>query len=225
MLENHDRARSLSRLGGNIAKARVMATLLLTLRGVPVIYQGQEIGMTNRYIPLAEANDPIPAVVARFLPEALNKRLPERLNRDEVRTPMQWDASPGAGFSTADATPWLPINDNHVQVNVESETGERDSLLEWYRTLLHLRSAHPALHDGELSLRPLADGADGADLLVYERTRGADRLLVAANLGDEPAVVDVPSGASLVLSSVAESAVGSGSVSLAPNSAVIVELG
>ena len=153
-----------------------MATLLLTLRGVPVIYQGQEIGMTNRYIPLAEANDPIPAAVARFLPEAINKRLPERLNRDEVRTPMQWDASPGAGFTTAGATPWLPINDNHVEVNVESQTGEPDSLLEWYRTLLHLRRAHPALHDGDLHLRPLVDGGD---VLVYERTKGADRLLVA----------------------------------------------
>lgn len=222
VLENHDRTRSLSRLGGDVDKARVMATLLLTLRGVPVIYQGQEIGMTNRYIPLAEANDPIPAAVARFMPEALNRQLPERLNRDEVRTPMQWDSSPGAGFSDAGVAPWLPIQGNHREVNVESQTGEPDSLLEWYRTLLRLRRAHPALHAGDLRLRPLADGEG---VLVYERTDGADRLLVTANLGGDAVTVDVPADASLLLSSAAGAIVRTGSVSLAPHSAAILVLG
>ncbi len=118
VLENHDRTRSLSRVGGDVAKARVLATLLATLRGVPVIYQGQEIGMTNRYIPLREANDPIPGVVAKHLPERVNQRLTERLNRDEVRTPMQWTAEPNAGFCPPGVRPWLPVNENHVTTNV-----------------------------------------------------------------------------------------------------------
>ncbi len=221
VLENHDRTRSLSRLGGDVDKARVMATLLLTLRGVPVIYQGQEIGMTNRYIPLAEANDPIPRAVARYLPEALNRRLPERLNRDEVRTPMQWDASPGAGFTSGDVSPWLPVNDNHRLVNVESETGDPDSLLEWYRALLHLRRAHPALHRGDLRLRSIDEGSE---VIVYERTNGVDRVLVAANLGDDEVAIDLPDESSLLLSSDPRTTLRPGSVSLSANSAAILTL-
>jgi glycosidase len=219
VLENHDRTRSLSRLGGDLRKARVMATLLLTLRGVPVVYQGQEIGMTNRYIPLAEANDPIPGVVARFLPEVINRRLPERLNRDEVRTPMQWDATRHAGFSDSAAPPWLPVNDDHVSVNVETQTGEPDSLLNWYRRLLHLRRLHPALHDGDLTLRPLDEHRQ---VIAFERTNGADHLLVAANFGDGVAVVDVPTDSSMLLSSDRRITLGPESLRLVAHSAAII---
>ena len=222
VLENHDRTRSLSRLGGDLRKARVMATLLLTLRGVPVIYQGQEIGMTNRYIPLAEADDPIPRAVARFVPELLNRHLPERLNRDEVRTPMQWDGSPGGGFSESATPPWLPVNDNHVDVNVEAQIGEPDSLLEWYRTLLRLRRERQALHRGDLQLRPLAEGSQ---MVVYERTDGVERLLIAANLGDARTTIDVPTESSVIVSSDSGVGVVAGSLVLPAHSASVLELG
>ena len=222
VLENHDRTRSLSRLGGDLRKARVMATLLLTLRGVPVIYQGQEIGMTNLYIPLAEADDPIPSAVARFIPEFLNRRLPERLNRDEVRTPMQWDGSPGGGFSESATPPWLPVNDNHVDVNVEAQIGEPDSLLEWYRTLLRLRRERQALHRGDLQLRPLAEGSQ---MVVYERTDGVERLLIAANLGDATATIDVPTESSVIVSSDSGVGVLAGSLVLPAHSASVLGLG
>lgn len=191
VLENHDRSRSLSRLGGDMRKARVLATLLCTLRGVPVIYQGQEIGMENRYIPLAEAKDPIPAVVARRLPEAINKRLTERLNRDEVRTPMQWTSSPGAGFCPDDVTPWLPVHDNRSTRNVASQAEDSESLLAWYRELLHLRADSPALHMGALRLLEV----DSPDILIYER-RPSDGspVLVVANLGDSPRPVPLSPG-------------------------------
>lgn len=151
VVENHDRARSLSRLGGDLDRARVLATLLCTLRGVPVLYQGQEIGMENLYIPLDEANDPIPGVVARHLPEAVNRRLAERLNRDEVRTPMQWTSAPNAGFCPPEVEPWLPVHPNHRNRNVEDEATDPDSLLSWYRTLLALRRDRPSLHRGSWS--------------------------------------------------------------------------
>ncbi len=221
VLENHDRTRSLSRLGGDLDKARVMATLLLTLRGVPVIHQGQEIGMTNRYIPLAEAIDPIPRVVARWLPESVNRRLSERLNRDEVRTPMQWDATPGGGFTDDGVEPWLPMNDNHVAVNVASETAKAGSLLEWYRALFRLRHEHPALHDGELRLWPLASPGT---VLAYERTKERDHFLVVANLGDAPATIEVPDRSTLVLSSDAGSGLGGGTLRLRANSAAILSV-
>lgn len=219
VVENHDRARSLSRLGGDLRKARVLATLLCTLRGVPVIYQGQEIGMENRYIPLAEANDPVPGVVAKHLPEAVNRRLVERLNRDEVRTPMQWQPGPGAGFCPPDATPWLPIHSNAAQRNVQVQQADPASLLRWYQQLLALRSERPALHAGDLSLRSAAD----PDLLVYERTAGDDAVLVVANLGDRPASVPAPGTGALLASSDLAIRVAAGSVWLPAHSAAVLD--
>jgi alpha-glucosidase len=152
VLENHDRSRSLSRVGGDLRKARVLATVLLTVRGVPTLYMGQEIGMTNTYLPLRDAEDPIAREYFGWVPEVVSKRLPERINRDEVRTPMQWDSTANAGFCPASVDPWLPVNPNHVERNVAAQTGDPGSLLELYRSLLALRRATPALHAGSLEL-------------------------------------------------------------------------
>jgi glycosidase len=217
VLENHDRARSLSRLGGDLAKAKVMATLLCTLRGVPVIYQGQEIGMENRYIPISEANDPVPGVVAKHLPEWVNRRLPERLNRDEVRTPMQWSAEAGAGFCPPGAKPWLPIHDNHRERNVASQSGDPHSLLEWYRTLLALRSEQPALCQGRLELR---DGG-GGEVIHFDRIADEQRLTVAANLGDAFATVALDADAELLATTDPRCTALDGRLRLPPHTAAI----
>ncbi len=223
VLENHDRTRSMSRVGGDVAKARVLATLLATLRGVPVIYQGQEIGMTNRYIPLRDANDPIPSVVAKWLPEWLNRRLTERLNRDEVRTPMQWTAAPNAGFCPPGARPWLPVNDDHRTTNVASESGDPGSLLSLYRDLLRLRAARPALHAGSLALVPSDES-----VIAYERSADGDRALVVANLGDEVVVHAVSGGFAEVLLATSAAATwhpdgrGGGALRLPPHSAAVL---
>ncbi|MFN8019505.1 MAG: alpha-amylase family glycosyl hydrolase [Acidimicrobiales bacterium] len=197
VLENHDRTRSLSRLGGDLRKARVMATLLCTLRGVPVLYQGQEIGMENRYIPLREANDPVPGVVARWIPEAVNRKLPERFNRDEVRTPMQWQTGPGAGFCPPEATAWLPIHANAGERNVAVEAADEASLLHWYRELLALRRSSEALQHGELVMAP----ASGDDVLRYERVLGDERVTVIANMSDAPRTAWVGASTELLASS------------------------
>ena len=225
VVENHDRARSLSRLGGNLDKARVLAALLFTLRGVPFMYQGQEIGMENRYIPLAEANDPIPGVVAKRLPEALNRRLAERLNRDEVRTPMQWEPGPGAGFCPPDVTPWLPIHHNAAVRNVQTQEADDSSLLHWYRSLLHLRSERPALHQGSLELLPVRDGQ--GDLLCYLRHAGDDLCEVVANLGSVWAELALEgpgaSSATLLLASSDRVVLRGGQLSLPPNSVAVID--
>ena len=234
VLENHDRQRSLTGLGGDLRKARVMATLLCTLRGTSVIYQGQEIGMTNRYIPLRDANDPVPGVVARYLPEWLHARLPERLNRDEVRVPMQWNGRPGAGFTEAGVTPWLPFHEDHVSVNVEAEEANPDSLLRWYRELLELRRSSRALRTGTLELfdthpdviayeraATSAGGAAGADGVPGD---DAERLLVVANLGEAEVVHPVHRGEAAAVSDSAV-AVTDSSVTLAPDSAAVLRLG
>jgi glycosidase len=220
VLENHDRARSLSRVGGDLRKARVLATLLCTLRGVPVIYQGQEIGMENRYIPLAEANDPIPGVVARKLPEWLNRKLPERLNRDEVRTPMQWTGDAGAGFSPPGVATWLPIHDDHRDRNVADQRHDPHSLLSWYRELLALRAARPALHAGSLVVR---NGA--RDVVRYDRIDGDDRVAVAANLGDDFATVDLDGPVDLLAVSDPRITAVDGRLRLPPHSAAVAGFG
>lgn len=141
--------------------------------------------MENTYIPLAEANDPIPSVVARRMPEWVNKKLPERLNRDEVRTPMQWSGEPGAGFTEPGVATWLPIHDNHRTVNVADERDDPDSLLTWYRRLLALRKELPVLQTGSLDL--VTDAPD--DVIRFERTLDGTTVAVVANLGDRPLTV------------------------------------
>ena len=218
VLENHDRARSLSRVGGDLARARVLATLLGTLRGVPVIYQGQEIGMTNHYIPIKDALDPVAHIVAKRIPEAVNKRLAERFNRDEVRTPMQWEPGEGAGFSPPGVATWLPIDDNRTTRNVATQREDPDSLLNWYRELLALRAARPALHAGALHLHD-----DGGDVVRFERTHGDERITVVANLGATPVTVGIGGAASVLAASDLGVHLHGAVVTLRANSAAVLD--
>lgn len=228
VLENHDRTRLLDRVGGDLRKARVLAALLCTLRGVPTIYQGQEVGQGNTYIPLSQAKDPIVGTYFPWLPEGVNRRLPERLNRDEVRTPMQWDDSPTAGFCPPGVTPWLPVNEDRVTANVAAQRDDPDSLLSLYRQLLRVRRERPALHGGRLDLVPGAP--KGA--VAWLRSDGDERIVVAANLSDHR--VEVPLGESSPEVLVAtdrgvrlgvDAAPPGPRVHLPPHSAAVVDLG
>jgi alpha-glucosidase len=167
VLGNHDRHRIASRVGP--AQARVAAMLLLTLRGTPTIYYGDEIGMHDVAIPPELVQDP------------QEKHEPGiGVGRDPERTPMQWDGKPSAGFSSG--TPWLPLPEDFRQINVEIEREERDSMLALYRALIELRRRAPALVVGDYTPVPAS-----GDLLAYIRGQeeGA-RMLVVLNLGAEP---------------------------------------
>lgn len=166
VLGNHDRPRVGSRVGHD--QLRVAAMLLLTLRGTPTIYYGEEIGMTDVAVPADRVRDPF------------EKNVPGiGVGRDGCRTPMQWDSGLGAGFSTVE--PWLPLAADSVRENVATQRGEPGSLLNLYRRLIVVRRVRPALRSG--SYEPVA--ASG-DLLVYVRSHQRDRVLVALNLGAEP---------------------------------------
>ena len=137
MLGNHDRPRIAARVGE--AQARVAAMLLLTLRGTPTLYYGDELGLGHVDIPPARVQDP------RELREpGLG------LGRDPVRTPMPWDATPNAGFTTG--TPWLPLNADWAERNVARLAQAPGSMLALHRSLLALRRAHPALSVGDIVL-------------------------------------------------------------------------
>lgn len=216
VVENHDRSRTIDRVGGDRAKAAVIATILLTVRGVATIYMGQELGMANSYIPLRAAQDPIAARYFRWLPEAVNRRLPERLNRDEVRTPMQWDAGPNAGFCPPGVRPWLPVNRDHADVNVAAQAAAPDSMLALYRSLLGVRRRRPSLSEGALELI----GGLPAGVLGYRRTAGTEQTVILANLGREAA--RVPVGPAELLCAAGAAALSGTDVHLPPDTAAVL---
>ncbi len=162
VLGNHDRPRIATRVGE--AQARVAAMLLLTLRGTPTLYYGDEIGIADVVVPAAQVKDP------RELREpGLG------LGRDPVRTPMAWDAGPHGGFS--DGEPWLPLHDDAAIRNVAKQAADPAAMLPLYRDLLALRRTHGALATGDI-----ADITGTDDILSYARTENGECLLIALNL-------------------------------------------
>jgi alpha-glucosidase len=178
VLGNHDRPRIASRVGE--AQARVAAMLLLTMRGTPTIYYGDELGLADVAIPPDRVQDP------RELREpGLG------FGRDPVRTPMPWDGSANAGFTTGE--PWLPLNSDWRARNVAAEAEDGGSMLSLYRDLMKLRRAHPALSLGAVRLL----SAHG-HVLAYERSRGDERIVIALNLSGEVQPFDLPEGNALL---------------------------
>ncbi len=163
VLGNHDQPRIASRVG--LAQARVAAMLLLTLRGTPTIYYGDEIGMQDAALLPSEIQDPQGKNVG--------------VSRDPQRTPMQWNNQANAGFSAT--TPWLPVSVDYPLRNVESERVAESSMLSLYRRLLELRRQHSALSIG--LYRPLPSDAD---VIAYVREHGEERFLCVLNLGHRP---------------------------------------
>ncbi len=156
---NHDRPRILHRLDGHHYKAKLFAALQLTVRGVPFVYYGEEIGMGHHEIPLVHGLDPI-AIRHRWVPQWLARfltRFGMLLNRDECRSPMQWHAGPHAGFSAGHTKPWLALHPAASDTNVDTQTADPESLLSCYRGLLALRKQSHALSEGDLTL--LSEGA------------------------------------------------------------------
>jgi oligo-1,6-glucosidase/alpha-glucosidase len=150
VFSNHDKARSIERIGGDMRKAKLLALLQLTVRGVPCLYYGEEIGMTDSRLPFRTALDPIPHKFP-FLPRFITDRLGVLINRDEVRTPMQWDTTRSAGFSSSQTT-WLPVHENHNLRNVEKESAEKGSLLNTIRAVMKIRNQEIVLQEGSLHL-------------------------------------------------------------------------
>jgi alpha-glucosidase len=170
-LSNHDRPRAASRYGPE--RAGVAAMMLLTLRGTPFIYYGEEIGMTDVPIP------------------------PDRVvdvdGRDPERTPMQWDASPNAGFSTGN--PWLPLAADHAARNVSTQLDDPASLFSLYRRLIWFRKGSPALRGGSYRTISAPRG-----VFAYERQADGERVLVALNFTKAPQVAALGAGSTVLLS-------------------------
>ncbi|GAA5511870.1 oligo-1,6-glucosidase [Deinococcus carri] len=204
VLGNHDQPRFKSRVGAD--QYRTAQTLLLTLRGTPTAYYGDEIGMENVPVPPDRLVDPA----------GLQQPGTPSAGRDPERTPMQWDSGPNAGFAPAGVTPWLPLADDADRVNVQAQEGDPHSDLNYFRALTALRREHPALLGGDY--RSLDTGH--ADVFAFERTLGDERLVVLLNFGGETREVGEVAGGETLLSSLQDTpAAGS---DLRPNEARIV---
>ncbi|MBG6057403.1 oligo-1,6-glucosidase [Cryobacterium sp. MP_M5] len=206
-LNNHDQPRLVSRFGNDTTWRYESATLwglvLHLHRGTPYVYQGEEIGMTNvrfdsidDYRDLESLNHYREAVDEFDLDPGSVLAGVQTMSRDNARTPMQWDATEQAGFTTG--TPWLPVNPNHRQINVAADRAAEKSVFRFYQRLIALRHENPVVALGSFTLLE----PEHERLYAFTRTLSEETLLVVANASDEPLDAPLPvdvSGAELIL--------------------------
>jgi len=197
-LSNHDNPRLVSSFGDDSAvnrapSAKLLATMLLTLKGTPFIYQGDELAMTNYPFQRIEDFDDI-EVKNAYKADVLTGKVSaadyfanqRKTSRDNARTPMQWDSSPNAGFSTA-AKPWLPIPPSASTYKVETEKKDPNSIFNAYKTLLALHRSEPALRDGDYT----AVDKDNPNVFSFLRRAKGSTVLVSLNMSAEPRTVSI----------------------------------
>ncbi len=188
-LENHDQPRSVSRFGDDglywEKSAKLLATMLLTLRGTPFLFQGQEIGMTNfDFTSMEQVRDVESHNVYRLakrlhFPKSYRWHMIRRAGRDNARTPVQWDNTKDAGFTTG--TPWIGVNANYDRINMAAQMEDQDSIRSYYKRLIALRKAAPVLIYGDFT--PLIMGKR---LFAYQRTLEGATYTVLLNFSKRP---------------------------------------
>ncbi len=201
---NHDQPRIVSRLGDTGVfrerSAKALALAIHMLQGTPYVYQGEELGMTNAPFPsISDFRDVESLNAYRELTQS-GVMPPERMleclrykSRDNARTPMQWSAAPGAGFSQAE--PWIGLNPNYLQINAEEQLHREDSVFHFYQALIRLRHEHEIIVYGDYHLLLPED----PQVFAYTRTLNGQTLLVVCNLTGAEARVQLPQAANPVL--------------------------
>lgn len=194
-LSNHDQPRSVSKFGNDSdayceVSAKLLATCLHMMQGTPYVYQGEELGMCNAYFDdLADYRDIESLNAYRELTETCGVSHEEmmgylkRVSRDNARTPMQWDDSKNAGFTTG--TPWIKVNPNYVHVNAKQQVGDPDSVFSYYQKLIRLRHENEIIVYGDYELLE----PENEELFIYTRTLGGERLMVLCNFADRDVVI------------------------------------
>ncbi|MFC9777982.1 glycoside hydrolase family 13 protein [Paenibacillus chitinolyticus] len=187
-LGNHDQPRPVSRFGNDgpcrMESAKMLATFLLTLEGTPYIFQGEEIGMTNVEFDLIDDYRDVETINYYKQAKLLGKPQDEvmkaiwKKSRDNARTPMQWDDTANAGFTTGE--PWIKVNPNYPGINAAAATADPQSIYHYYRSLIALRKKHPVIVYGEYKLLLPLD----TEIYAYTRTLNGEKLLVILNFFD-----------------------------------------
>ncbi|MCF0225132.1 MAG: hypothetical protein HUK20_12760, partial [Fibrobacter sp.] len=201
--ENHDKPRSVHNFfsddiaedtSKNKLAAKALATLMMTLRGTPFLFEGQEIGMTNVKWDSIEMYDEVNSRTQYrlALQEGFSNgdamKFVNRFSRDNARTPMQWNANANAGFTLG--KPWLSLNENYREINVASEEGDDESVLNFYKVLISLRKNSPVLNGGDLQIiledHPQIFGFQRLDTALNSK----EIFTVLVNLGDSEVTLD-----------------------------------
>ena len=194
-LANHDQPRSVSWFGNDSAEyreisAKMLATCLHMMQGTPYVYQGEELGMCNAYFDKLEDYRDIESLNAyKELTETCGVSHEEmmgylkRISRDNARTPMQWDDSANAGFTTG--TPWIKVNSNYKTVNAKQQTTDPDSVFSYYKELIRLRHENDIIVYGEYELLE----PQNEELFIYTRTWNNEQLMVLCNFTDKDVVI------------------------------------
>ncbi|WP_407923572.1 glycoside hydrolase family 13 protein [Alteribacter lacisalsi] len=230
-MENHDQPRSLSRFVAekdhSVLTGKMLAATYFFLKGMPYIYQGQEIGMTNvKFDSLEEyddisSHDQYTAAVREGYSEEVALDTLHRRSRDNARTPMQWDASENGGFT--EGTPWLKANPNYSEINVEKALADPDSLFYFYQKLIALRkesAVSDIIQDG--TYEQLL--SESEDVFVYTRTLGERRLVVFSNFTDSEVEVDADTAdAQVVLNNYQEAPQLGGTITLRPYETLVID--
>ena len=195
---NHDQPRAVSRFGSDTTywreSAEMLATAIHCMRGTPYIYQGEELGMTNPHFTEIDQYRDVESLNYYKILREQGKSEAETLNilaqrsRDDGRTPMQWDSSPNAGFTSG--TPWIGVADNYKSINAAAQTSDADSIYSFYKAMVRLRKEHRVISEGKIEfLYP-----DNTNLLAYRRYGSADKeeLLVLCNLTEQEIHAELP---------------------------------
>jgi oligo-1,6-glucosidase len=197
---NHDQPRAVSRFGEDgehrVAAAKMLGTVLHLHRGTPYVYQGEELGMTNfpwsdiaQFRDIESLNYHAEAIAAGDAPDEVLEAL-RAMSRDNARTPMQWDASPQAGFTSG--TPWLAVNPNHAEINAEAARADPGSVLHHYRRLIELRHTEAIVTDGDFELLLPRDER----VYAFVRRLAGEEWLVLGNFSGDRVVPEIPDAAS-----------------------------
>ncbi len=215
VMGSHDVPRVATRFG--TLHARVANMLLLTLRGTPTTYYGEEIGLENVAIPPELVQDP---------PAVNQPEIADLVGRDPERTPMQWDSSANAGFAVEGVTPWLPLAGDYAERNVAGQENDSTSMLSLYRSLTHLRRSEPALSVGDYASLDV----EAADVFAYRRTfAGANNFLIVLNFGSKQLTLNLGHAAQQAAIVVATDMIRHGPVelanlSVAPNEGLVLQI-
>ena len=232
IIENHDEPRGVSRYipegDQSVVSKKMLATVYFLIKGLPWIYQGQELGMENLRISSIEEVDDISSIdsykVARSqgISDADALHMIEKYGRDNARTPFQWDSSENAGFTTG--TPWLRVNPNHTEINLEDEKKDPDSVFCYYRTLTRLRKSDE--YKDTLTYGDFVPYLEEMhNVMAYYRKSSDQTLLIMANYQNAPAILPLPGEVKkLVLTNTADPSFSENTIHLDGYQVVVLEM-